>query len=151
MTQAADHGTTMRMLTTRLPLLLLLAFLALAGCASPRMDRGSALDAAQYAYSAAIRWGDFEGAWNMLDPAYRATHPLSDLDLERYKQLQVSGYHELGAQVDGDTAVREIQIGVINRNTQRERDARYTERWRYDPVGKAWWVVGGLPDLSQSP
>lgn len=115
------------------------------------MDRGSALDSAQYAWSAAIRWGDFEGAWNLLDPAYRATHPLGDLELARYKQLQVSGYRELGAQIAGDTAVREIQIGVVNRNTQIARDARYTERWRYDPVAKTWWVVSGLPDLSPSP
>ena len=127
----------------------LLAALALTSCASGRVDRGSALDSAQYAWSAAIRWGDFEGAVNLLDPAYRAAHPMSDIDLERYKQLQVSGYQELGAQVNGDTAMREIQIGVVNRNTLVERSVRYTELWKFDPAAKAWWVESGLPDLTQ--
>jgi hypothetical protein len=138
--------------TIRLPMLaFLLALLALGACASNRMDRGSALDAAQYTWSAAIRWGDFEGAWNLLDPAYRAAHPMTDLESERYKQLQISGYQDLGAQATANTAMREIQIGVVNRNTLVEREVRYTERWRYDPATKSWWVVGGLPDLWQAP
>ncbi|GAA5002633.1 hypothetical protein FNZ56_08810 [Pseudoluteimonas lycopersici] len=118
----------------------------LAGCATgqPKM---SALDSAQYAWSAAIRWGDFEGAWNLLDSEYRDKHPLTDLELSRYKQVQVSGYHELGSQVLEDRARREIEIGVINRNTMAERSLRYTEEWRYDPATKTWWVTSGLPDF----
>jgi hypothetical protein len=143
----------MRLSKFCLPMLLLTCVvLVLGGCAATtRMDRGSTLDAAQYAWSAAIRWGDFEGAWNMLDPEYRKAHPTTDLEFERYKQVQISAYHDLGAQVDGNTAMREIQIGVINRNTLVERDARYTERWRFDPATKTWWVESGLPDLWQSP
>jgi hypothetical protein len=118
----------------------------LAGCAAgqPKM---SALDKVQYAWSAAIRWGDFEGAWNLLDPQYRDAHPLTDLQLSRYKQIQVSGYHELGSQVLPDRARREIEIGVVNRNTMAERSLRYTEEWRYDPDTKTWWVTSGLPDF----
>ena len=122
----------------------------LAGCATGT-SQGDALQKAQYAYSAAIRWGDFEGAWNMVDPAYRKAHPMSDLEFERYKQLQISAYHDLGSQVGDDQAQREVQIGVINRNTLVERDARYTERWRYDAAAKTWWIVDGLPDLWPSP
>ena len=40
----------------------------------------------------------------MVDPKLRAAHPLTDLELERYKQLQVSGYHDIGAEVLADTA-----------------------------------------------
>ena len=118
----------------------------LAGCATgqPKM---SELDKVQYAYSAAIRWGDFEGAWNLLDPAYRDKHPLTDIELSRFKQIQVSGYHELGSQILEDRARREIEIGVINRNTMAERSLRYTEEWRYDPATKNWWVTSGLPDF----
>lgn len=118
----------------------------LAGCATgqPKM---SELDKLQYAWSAAIRWGDFEGAWNLLDPAYRDAHPLTDLELSRYKQIQVSGYHDLGSQVFEDGARREVEIGVINRNTMGERSLRYTEQWRYDPATKNWWVTSGLPDF----
>jgi hypothetical protein len=118
----------------------------LAACASsqPKM---SELDKLQYAWSAAIRWGDFEGAWNLLDPKYREAHPLTELELSRYKQIQVSGYHDLGSQVLPDSARREVEIGVVNRNTMAERSMRYTEEWRYDPQAKTWWVMSGLPDF----
>lgn len=134
----------MRLWTRWLPLLA--AMLVLAGCAT-KIDRGSALQEAQYAWSAAIRWGDFEGAFNMLDPKVRAEHPVSELEFARYKQVQISEYRDLAAQVRDNTAVREIRIGVINRNTLVERQVRYTESWRYDPATKTWWVTSGLPDL----
>ena len=126
--------------------LLLLLLLALAACASTP-DRGEALREAQYAWSAAIRWGDFEGAWNMVDPVYRAAHPLSSVELARYKQVQVSRYHDLGSQVSGDRATREVQIGVVNRNTLVQREARYLEQWRYDAEAQKWRVTSGLPDF----
>jgi hypothetical protein len=130
-------------------LLLLIAMLV--GCATTKkIDRNQALQQAQYAYSAAIRWGDFEGAWNMVDPAVRKAHPVSDLEFERYKQLEVSGYHDLGSQLTETTATREIEIGVINRNTLVERQVRYTEYWRYDAPTKTWWVTSSLPDLTQA-
>ena len=137
----------MRML--KIGLLLLLATVALAGCAATKMDRNSELDKVQYAYSAAIRWGDFEGAWNLVDPEYRKAHPMTDLEFERYKQVQISSYHDLAAQADANVALREIAIGVINRNTLVERQTRYTERWRYDPEARTWWLTVGLPDLWQ--
>ena len=136
----------MRLLKTCFPLLLALL---LSACATAgKIDRNQALQQAQYAYSAAIRWGDFEGAWNMVDPKLRAAHPMTGLEFDRYKQLQVSGYHDLGAEVLPDTAMREVQIGVVNRNTLVERQVRYTERWRYDAPTKTWWLSVGLPDLS---
>jgi hypothetical protein len=142
------HATgvpAMRML--KFGLSLLLATVALAGCAATKIDRNSALDKVQYAYSAAIRWGDFEGAWNLVDPDYKKLHPMSNLEFERYKQIQISSYRDLAAQVGESTAMREIQIGVINRNTLVERETRYTERWRYDAEHKTWWLTAGLPNL----
>ena len=127
-------------------LLLLAALVLLAGCATG--SKTSELDKVQYAYSAAIRWGDFEGAWQLVDPDYRDAHPLSDLELERYKQIQVTAYRDLAAQATPDgIAMREIQIGVVNRHTLVERNIRYTERWRYDPEAKTWWLMVGLPDF----
>ena len=125
----------------------LTCIVGLAGCASTSGE-ANALDRAQYDWSAAIRWGDFEGAWTLVDPKLREEHPLTDLQLERYKQVQVSAYRELGAQIDHDGgAMREIEIGVVNRHTQVERALRYTERWRYDPQAKRWWLTSGLPDF----
>lgn len=130
----------------KIGLLWLFAACALAGCATSR--QGNELDKVQYAYSAAIRWGDFEGAWQLVDPEYRKQHPLGDIEFERYKQIQVSGYRDLAAQTMPDgTAMREVQIGVINRHTLVERSLRYTERWRYDPATKQWWLTVGLPDF----
>jgi hypothetical protein len=136
----------MRMLKVGMLLSLLLL---MAACGAAKVDQTSALQQAQYAYSAAIRWGDFEGAWNMVDPEYRKAHPMTDLEFERYRQVQISGYHDLGAQVTQTSAIREIGIGVINRNTLVERQTRYTERWRYDAEGKARWLTVGLPDLCE--
>lgn len=127
----------------------MLLMLALTGCAAAgRSKQMTALEMAQYQYSAAIRWGDFEGAWTVVDPAYRKAHPMTDLEFERYKQVQISGYRDLAAVVSPDgTAMREIQIGVINRHNLTERSTRYTERWRYDAAAKTWWITSGLPDL----
>lgn len=122
--------------------------LLVAGCATSS-DKRSALDDMQYAYSAAVRWGDFEGAWNVIDPDYRKLHPKTPLEFERYKQIQVSAYSDLASEVSPDKlhARREIQIGVINKHTMTERSIRYTEQWRYDPAAKTWWVTSGLPDF----
>ncbi len=125
--------------------LLLAATLLLAGCATQGRER--ALDQAQYAWSAAIRWGDFEGAWTLVDPAYREAHPLTDLERERFKQVQISAYRDLGATVQGDTAQRNVHVGVVNRHTLRERQLRHVEQWRWDPVAETWWITNGLPDL----
>ena len=111
-------------------------------------SKGSALDEIQYAYSAAIRWGDFEGAYNLVDPKLREEHPLTDVDFSRYKQVQISAYRDLGGSpLASGEIVREIEIGVINRNTLAERTVRYRESWRYDEAAKTWWLTSGLPDL----
>ena len=130
--------------------LLLCCLALLAGCPKTHASKGSALDEVQYAYSAAIRWGDFEGAWTLVDPKLRAEKPLTDIDFSRYKQVQISGYRDLGGSpLASGEVTREIEIGVINRNTLAERTVRYRERWRYDEAAKTWWLTSGMPDLWQ--
>ncbi|MUV13301.1 hypothetical protein [Noviluteimonas gilva] len=126
---------------------LCLCVLALAGCATSE-GAASQFDRKVYEYSAAIRWGDFEGAWTLVDPEYRKAHPLSDMEMERYKQVQIAGYRDLATQTlpDGDV-VREVEIEVVNRHSLAQRQTRYTEHWHYDPVAKQWWLMVGLPDL----
>jgi hypothetical protein len=128
----------------------LLALFVLGGCAStPKTTQRERLDALQYTWSAAIRWGDFEGAVRLLDPKRLETARPTALELERYKQVQISGYRDLGESrdLDAGTAVRGIDIGVINRHTQAERTVRYRETWRWDPEAKTWWITSGLPNL----
>lgn len=124
------------------------AFALLTACASSG-TQGTRLEQAQYAWSAAIRWGDFEGAVNLIDPKVREKLELTPLQLERYKQVQISGYRDMGADsnLDAGTAVRDIEIGVINRHTMAERTVRYRETWRWDADAKAWWITSALPDF----
>lgn len=128
-------------------LLLLVLLLSMAGAAMANKKR-TTLEKNQYAYSAAIRWGDFEGAWSLVDPKLREEKPMSAADFSRYEQIQVTGYRELGAMPGPDpgTSLREIQIEVVNRNTLNQRRVRYTEIWRYDAKAKTWWVAN-LPDF----
>jgi len=106
------------------------------------------LEQAQNAFSAAIRWGDFEGAWQMVDPAVRQAQPMSELEFARYEQVQISGYRDLHALAEADgTLVRVIELRIINRHTMAERTQRYRERWRWDAEAKRWWLADPLPDL----
>lgn len=118
----------------------------LPGCASTG-KQASALERAQYAWSGAVRWNDFQTAWQLVDPDYRAAHPASDLDFARYEQVQVTSYRETGGQAGPEDATRQVQIGVVNRHTMAERTVRYTERWRWDAAAGTWWIVDGLPDF----
>ena len=128
---------------------LLFAVLVLLGM--PRAEAAGSsrkLEQAQAAYSSAMRWSDYEAAWQMVDPALRVEQPLTDLELERYRQLQVSSYREGGnGELEDGTIARSVEIGVINRHTQAERTLRYQERWRWDPETKRWWQMAGLPDF----
>lgn len=129
--------------------LLLMSLALLAGCPKSA-SKGSALEEAQYSWSAAVRWGDFEGAWNLIDPEVRKQQPITELELSRYKQVQISAYRDVGGTVLGNgDVVRDIEIGVINRNTLAERSVRYRERWHYDEAGRVWWLVSGMPSLWQ--
>ncbi|TXH81610.1 hypothetical protein [Pseudoxanthomonas mexicana] len=136
----------MRVIARMLWVLGLLAVLAPAGAQS-RMQRGK-LQQVQDAYAASIRWGDFENAWQAVDPAYRAEHPMTELEFERYKQIQISGYRDLSTRSGPDgTVERAVELRVINKHTMAERTERYVERWRWDPEAKRWWLVVGMPDL----
>ncbi|MBD9480471.1 hypothetical protein IB225_15860 [Pseudoxanthomonas sp. PXM02] len=115
--------------------------------AQGRLQR-SKLQQVQEAYAAAIRWGDFENAWQAVDPAYKAEHPMSELEFERYQQVQISGYRDVSTNGGPDgTVERAVELRVINKHTMAERTMRYRERWRWDPEAKRWWLVVGLPDL----
>jgi hypothetical protein len=64
------------------------------------------------------------GHGNLIDPKVRDERPVTDLEFERYKQVQITSYHDKGASADlkAGTAVREIEIGVVNRYTPGRAD-----------------------------
>lgn len=130
-------------------LLLFAAAAAHAGDGPSRSERAK-LTATQEAYVAAVRWNDFEGAERFIDPEFLKLQPLTDLQRERYRQVQVSGYRERSSDAGADGSIeRRVEMGVINRNTLAERTVMVNERWRWDPENKRWWQAAGLPDLWQ--
>ncbi|MGH8078967.1 MAG: hypothetical protein ACREP7_00240 [Lysobacter sp.] len=132
----------------KLVLLSCLFAFALTGCQTTGTQNNKITEQ-QYMYSAAIRWGDFEGAANLIKPELRAKLAPTPMQLERFKQIQISGYTDVGSEMSKakGTAARIINIGVINRHTLAERSVRYTEAWEWDPELKTWWLISGLPDF----
>ncbi|GAB3345524.1 hypothetical protein [Marilutibacter aestuarii] len=143
------HQSASARLQGRFFLFLAAAMLVLGGCASSLGPVNDSLQKRQYAWAGAIRWGDFEGAFGLVEPGVREQHPLTELELERYAQLQVSSYREIASTADlkGGFAARDIEIGIINRHTMAERTAQYREEWRYDAEAKQWWLTSGMPDF----
>jgi hypothetical protein len=102
-------------------------------------------------YAATIRWGDdMTQGLGFVDPEYLKIHPMSELDLARYKQVKVTGYDDAPAAPISDTEVRQVvQISFINVNTQTMRQVVDNQVWRYDAAQKRWWLTTGLPDITR--
>ncbi|HEY8585834.1 MAG TPA: hypothetical protein VIL60_03795 [Rhodanobacter sp.] len=130
-------------------LVVVLAAMLLAGCATK--TRSDALMTTLKAYGSTLRWGDFQSAAQFIDPAVRAAHPLTSLQLARYQQVRVSEYDDGPGPVPvGDFEVRQTaQISLINIHTQSERSIVDQQTWRYDENAKRWWLISGLPDITQ--
>lgn len=131
-------------------LLCLAAALTVTACATTSGQRNK-LEKMQYSWSGLIRWGDIENAINLIDPKLRPKFQLTPVEMERYQHVQISSYRDVGSSTDFDegVAVRDIEIGVVNRHTMAERTVRYRETWRWDAEAKNWWVTSPLPDLWQ--
>lgn len=88
-------------------------------------------------------------AWSHVDPDFRREHPLSDLEKQRFKQIQVTGYEEKSQDILEDGSIEiNVEIRLINRNTQSERIISDTQIWRWNPKTKRWWLTTGLPDFT---
>lgn len=134
----------MKALPRLFTLLLLVLLSACAGTGGDKV-RQSALSE----YGAAIRWGEFDRAQEFVDPIHRAEHPITELDRERFKLIQVSGYEVKHASATADGLQQTVEIRVINKLTQSERTLTDRQTWRWDEAGKRFWLMSGLPDFSQ--
>ncbi len=123
--------------------------LQLSGCATQK--RSDTLTTTLTAYASQVRWGDFQSAAMFIDPKIQADHPLTALDIARFKQVRVSQYDAGNGPVPaGKDEVRQtVHIGLINENTQTERSIADHQTWRYDEASKHWWLTSGLPDITQ--
>jgi hypothetical protein len=123
-------------------LALLVACASLQGKMKPK---GQALDD----YGAAIRWSEFDTAQEFLDPVERVKQPLTDLETERLKQIQVTGYDVKRTVTLPDGSIEQlVEIRLIGKNTQLERTVVDHQHWRWDPDTKQFWLTTGLPDFS---
>jgi hypothetical protein len=101
-------------------------------------------------YAATIRWGDMLQAQAFVDPAYRQAHPMSDLDMQRYRQVQVTAYNDQpAAPLNENEIAQTVEIGLVNVNTQQARSIIDHQVWRYDEKQKHWWLMTGLPDITR--
>jgi len=125
--------------------------LSLAGCTEMHHQTESrALELTLNAYANAIRWGDTQQMLAFVDPETLKTHPLSELDLQRFKQVRFVSYIEQPAMPAGPHEVKQIvKIAVLNVNTQTEREIIDHQLWRYDEATKHWHIASGLPDITQ--
>lgn len=121
----------------------------LAGCAT--QQRSDSLTRTISTYGSTLRWGDLQSAVQFIDPAIRAKHPVSQLDLARYKQVRVTEYDNgAGPVPTGDFDVQQTaQISVVNIHTQAERTVVDHQTWHYDQAAKRWWLTSGLPDITR--
>ena len=132
-----------------LSFVLMLSILLLAGCAT--RERSQSLTSTLSAYAGVLRWGNFANAAQFIDPKVRAEHPLSDLDLDRYKQVRVTEYDEGAGPVPiSPTEVQQtVRVSLVNIHTQSERTITDHQTWRYDDKAKHWWLISGLPDITR--
>lgn len=125
--------------------------LALAACTEVQhQSENRALDLTLNAYANAIRWGDIQQMLPFVEPDTLKAHPLSELDLQRYKQVRFVSYSEQAPTPAGPHEVRQVvKISVLNVNTQTEREIIDNQLWRYDEATKHWHIVSGLPNITQ--
>ncbi|HSN01713.1 MAG TPA: hypothetical protein VLS52_11950 [Rudaea sp.] len=132
-------------------ILLVCGFVLLAGCAAMTAQSESrALELTLNAYANAIRWGDISQAIPFVDPETLKKHPLTPLDIDRYKQVHFASYSEQPVVPVSAHEVRQVvKISLINVNTQVERSIIDNQLWRYDEAKKHWLLVSGLPDITE--
>lgn len=129
-----------------LPLILLCLF---AGTAEARSKKDKAMDQVLLDYAATLRWGGFEQALAFIDPAVREARPIPSLDLNRYRQVRVSFYHQQSPVQVSKTEIQVLaEIGVINNHSQSERTVKDRQTWRWDEKEKRWWLMSGLPVIT---
>ena len=89
-----------------------------------------------------------EAARSFLDPATVSARPVTDFEMERYKQFQVTGYEVKSASEPAEGLYEQVvELRLVNKHTQVERVITDRQKWRWDAEAKRWWLVSGLPDL----
>ncbi|MBN8481699.1 MAG: hypothetical protein J0L88_08930 [Xanthomonadales bacterium] len=102
------------------------------------------------AYAATIRWGSIEQAESFVAPDWRTAHPLTPLELERFRQVRFTSYNERPAVAVDDFEVRQtVEIGLVNLHSQQARTVIDNQVWKFDKKAKTWLLHSGLPDITR--
>ena len=122
--------------------------LLLAGCASTQKHARDLLQVALYDYSGAIRWNRPDVAARWLDPKIESI-AVKPLDLQRFEQVQVTGYDVKGSDwLADDRYAQVVEVRLINKHTQAERSVVDRQIWRFDSEHRQWLLTTGLPDIT---
>jgi hypothetical protein len=123
--------------------------LLLAACSGVGSQK-NALEETLFHYAAAVRWGEVEQVLAFHDPDVLEENAPEPLELERWRQLRVTGYRSRGREPQPDGTVMQFaEIEFVNRHTQTSSALLDREQWRYDEEDKRWWLTSGLPDLER--
>lgn len=127
---------------------LVLVCALLSACPQQTRD-GKLLEETLLLHAQEVRWGGFEKSLDFVDPRLLAERPPRSVDIERYRQVVISGYRSRGQPVvvDGE-ATYVVDIEFYNRHTLATRAVVDRQRWRFDSELKRWWLISPLPDLS---
>jgi hypothetical protein len=121
----------------------------LAACSGVGSQK-NALEETLFHYAAAVRWGEVEQVLAFHDPDVLEENAPEPLELERWRQLRVTGYRSRGREPQPDGTVMQFaEIEFVNRHTQTSSALLDREQWRYDEEDKRWWLTSGLPDLER--
>ena len=125
---------------------LMLVFLALTVAGCNHLPKKKVDMVAEYGN--AVRWSDWDSAWNFVDPAQRGSVNLPEAEIERLKDVKVTGYaiRTRDPQPDG-TVKMTVEIRYVDQATQREVTMRDHQVWRTDDEGAHWWITSGLPQF----
>jgi hypothetical protein len=130
------------------PILIALALLMLAACASgsSNRERSQMMDR----WEVLVRWNEFDALLDFIHPEYLAEYPVAERDLERLNQFRVTEYRirRVTLAPDGESAERLVRLRMYHKGSSRERVVDHRELWRYDEDLEAWLLHSGLPDPS---
>lgn len=119
----------------------------LAACGGVGSEKNK-MEETLYLYAGAVRWGEVEQILAFHDPKVLEESPPEAMELERWRQLRVTGYRSRAREPQPDgTIVQFAQIEFMNRHTQTTSALVDREVWRFDEEAKRWWLTSGLPNL----
>ena len=138
----------MRAMTQTPPAILAARLLVLLAAPPARTTPGKKASTWRCEYGGAVRWSDWDMAWQFVDPAARTSSLMTDQERERLKQIKVTGYEVRTASRSADGTHRAEGRDPLGRPAHPGR-AHDPDRqiWRTDDDGKHWWLTSGLPDF----